>query len=143
MIFYDFLGLLKDLLKVPGVLLKVPGVRRRRRLARDRGMGSGRRPRRRSWPWPWPCRRPAPHSDKRWAPRPGALRGGGVEISIFIFCFRQIPGRTWPRDPFERVGPEKRCKTHPKSAPEANSKAISQKIHKKIQKNPFKGLKNH
>ncbi len=30
----------------------------------------------------------------------------------------------WPRDPFQRVGLEKWCRTHPKLAPETNSKAV-------------------
>jgi hypothetical protein len=37
-----------------------------------------------------------------------------------IWGFWQISGRTWPRDPFQRVGIEKRCRTHPKLAPETN-----------------------
>ena len=40
-------------------------------------------------------------------------------------CFKQISGRSWPRDPFKRVGPEKWCRTHPKLAQETNSKAAS------------------
>jgi len=49
----------------------------------------------------------------------------GVKIKIFILGFWRIPGRTWPRDPLKRVGPEKWCRSHPKQAPETNSKAVS------------------
>ena len=37
----------------------------------------------------------------------------------------QVSGRIWPRDPFQRVGLDKWCRTHPKFAPEINSEAIS------------------
>ncbi len=36
-----------------------------------------------------------------------------------------ICGRTWPRDPFQRVRLEIWCRTQPKLAPDANSKTIS------------------
>ncbi len=39
--------------------------------------------------------------------------------------FRSFPGRTWPRDPFQRVRLKKWCRTHLKLAPETDYKVIS------------------
>jgi hypothetical protein len=47
-----------------------------------------------------------------------------MKIIIFIFGFWTISGRTWPRDPFKRVGLEKWCRNHPKLTQESNSKAV-------------------
>ena len=43
----------------------------------------------------------------------------------FSFGVWPVSGRTWPRDPFNRVGLEKSCRTHSELAPETNSKAVS------------------
>ncbi len=43
----------------------------------------------------------------------------------FVFGFGPNSGRTWPRDPFQRVRLEKRCKTQPKIAAEPNYTTIS------------------
>ncbi len=43
----------------------------------------------------------------------------------FNFGFWPVSGRTWSRDPFNRVGLEKWCRNHPQLAPETNSKAVS------------------
>ena len=40
------------------------------------------------------------------------------------FDTRSISGRSWPRDPSKRDGPEKLFRTHPESAPKADFKAI-------------------
>ncbi len=42
-----------------------------------------------------------------------------------LFAFWQVSGRTWPRDPFQRVCLDKWWRTHPKLAPETNSKAVA------------------
>ena len=48
------------------------------------------------------------------------------QIQIIIFIgFGTVSGRNWPRDPFQRVGLNKWCRTHPKLAPETNSNAVS------------------
>ncbi len=52
------------------------------------------------------------------------FRIGHQNYNLYLW-FWQVSGRTWPRDPFQRVGLEKRCRTHPKLAPETNSKAVS------------------
>ncbi len=54
-----------------------------------------------------------------------SLRIGDQNLYIFVFGFWPDSGRTWPRDPLQRVGLEKWCRTHPRSAPETNSKAVS------------------
>ncbi len=41
------------------------------------------------------------------------------------FVFRSFPGKTWPRDPLQRVRLEQWCRTRLKLAPETNSKATS------------------
>ncbi len=43
----------------------------------------------------------------------------------FNFGFWPVSGRTWPRDPFNRVGLEKWYINHPTLAPGTNSKAAS------------------
>ena len=52
-------------------------------------------------------------------------RNGIVRKSHDFSSFWTISSRTWPRDLLKRVGPEKWCRTHPKSAPETNSKPVS------------------
>ncbi len=47
----------------------------------------------------------------------------GNEICNFSFVFWPVSGRTWPRDPFHRVGLEKWCRTHPQLTPETNLNA--------------------
>ncbi len=43
-----------------------------------------------------------------------------------LYCgFWPVSGRPWPRDPFQRVGLKKWCRTHTKVAPENNYKAVS------------------
>ena len=46
-----------------------------------------------------------------------------MKIIMLILGFRPVCCRTWPRDPFQRVGLEQWCRTHPKFAPETHSKA--------------------
>jgi hypothetical protein len=43
------------------------------------------------------------------------LNFGNGHFALF-FGFWRVSGRTWPRDPFQRVGLEKQCRTHRKSA---------------------------
>ncbi len=49
-----------------------------------------------------------------------------IKICILFFAsFDPVSDRTWPRDPFQRVGLERRCGTHPKLAPDTKYKAGS------------------
>jgi hypothetical protein len=53
-----------------------------------------------------------------------SFRIGNINDDAY-FGFWQVSARTWPRDPFQRVGLEKGCRTHPKLAPETNYKTVS------------------
>ncbi len=39
--------------------------------------------------------------------------------------FWPVSGRTWPRDPLQRIGLDKLCRKHPELAPETNYKTVS------------------
>ena len=55
----------------------------------------------------------------------GAIKPRSKHYNLSFGLFRSLPGRTWPRDPFQRVRLEKTSRTHFKLAPETNYKAVS------------------
>jgi len=79
----------------------------------------------------------------RWArPKKGGEKG--VKIKIFGPVFRGLSPEIDPGTPPRSTGRLPDINVHQKSAPETNSKAISQKNpkkDKKIQKNPLKAVK--
>jgi hypothetical protein len=73
-------------------------------------------------------RRILPGPGRNWrqseaSPRPPG--GGRPGRKNCDFGFWPVSGRTWPRDPFHRVGLEKWCINHPTLAQRTNSKAVS------------------
>ncbi len=73
-----------------------------------------------------PARQRSPNGSTkpRWLTYLPSLSIGNQNHNFYL-VLGWFPGRTWPRDPFQRVGLEKCCRTHPKFAPETNSKAVS------------------
>ena len=56
---------------------------------------------------------------------PVDLEGSRGQVLEVLNGFWWVLGGTWPRDPFQRVGLEKWCRTHPKLDPETIGRFVT------------------